>query len=105
MVQSAVKKKKKRTGTLLQTGDSGSAMETVNNEQPDAFSFDYRQIERVKSAATGNGRHRQLKNILDIGTTEDGQSRITSALKSNDVPLELEQTVNPLSEMVIEEPS
>jgi hypothetical protein len=41
MVQSAVKKKKKRNGTLVQTGDSGSAMETVINEQPDAFSFDY----------------------------------------------------------------
>jgi len=42
MVQTAVKKKKKRNGTLVQTGDSGSAMETVINEQPDAFSFDYR---------------------------------------------------------------
>ena len=102
MAQSAVKRKKKRNVTLVQTGDSGSAIDTVNNEQPDDISFDYRQVERVKSAATGNGRHRQLKNILEIGTTEDGQSMMTSALKSDNVVQE--QTVNPLSENIHEIP-
>lgn len=41
MVKSAGKKKKRRNINQVQTGDSGSAMETVDNEQPDAFSFDY----------------------------------------------------------------